>query len=499
MTITTSSYISVQNKAEFDRILGPAEINYDTYRDIWKEGGREKVLDILTERVGEKQAKVILEQVPVTFLKKMDLDIDIKILRTKKGSSKTDILHEGLVYTGDLVYLTEEDKKLETIPEARIYLNYMNLCGLLAINGVIGTGKTTAVRIFMEGCCLSGIPVIALDVEGDLKNMYMINKKLPFYDCKEVFNRTVNYYHLGSYKINLSDFKIEELVEMIKMSFPKKLSSQVESGLHKTITRARTQKKHITWKDLIESAKHIQIKADARETLLDILIRYNPRTVLRGEYPLNIKNMLTPIKGKLQQQKGEFGKISIIDVRGLGDLEIKMVIYYLFRKVLEFCTAENNTRVAMFFDESTLYMEEYKSKINDFVHEVAQRGRKRGILLGLVPRAIANLAPGAKRELVSALTFNCLINKNTAEKLSNWGVPEKFFEYIKLFRKKKGGWCLATGRICKSYFLPATSLKKRGIDTDRFDLESCIPWRLRLPLTREGITEKNVVKQKITI
>jgi DNA helicase HerA-like ATPase len=91
--------------------------------------------------------------------------------------SKTDIflkhINDGYICSGEYIALGSAILNGETITEARIKvpLKTMNRHGLIA--GATGTGKTKTLQVISEQLSEKGIPVLLMDVKGDLSGIAM--------------------------------------------------------------------------------------------------------------------------------------------------------------------------------------------------------------------------------------------------------------------------------------------------------------------------------------
>lgn len=89
-------------------------------------------------------------------------------------------INEGYACKGDFIELGSAILDGETIPDARITvpLKTMNRHGLIA--GATGTGKTKTLQILSEQLSEKGIPVLLMDVKGDLSGIAMPGEVKPF-------------------------------------------------------------------------------------------------------------------------------------------------------------------------------------------------------------------------------------------------------------------------------------------------------------------------------
>jgi len=90
------------------------------------------------------------------------------------------IITEGYACNGDYIALGSAMLEGETIPDAqvRIPLRTMNRHGLIA--GATGTGKTKTLQVISEQLSEKGVPVLLMDVKGDLSGIAMPGVEKPF-------------------------------------------------------------------------------------------------------------------------------------------------------------------------------------------------------------------------------------------------------------------------------------------------------------------------------
>lgn len=98
-------------------------------------------------------------------------------------SKRDDFLKEinnGYASKGDYIALGSAILAGETIPEAqvRVPLKTMNRHGLIA--GATGTGKTKTLQVLSEQLSERGVPVLLMDVKGDLSGIAMPGVEKPF-------------------------------------------------------------------------------------------------------------------------------------------------------------------------------------------------------------------------------------------------------------------------------------------------------------------------------
>jgi DNA helicase HerA-like ATPase len=89
-------------------------------------------------------------------------------------------MSDGYFCKGDYIALGSAILDGETIPGAqvRIPLKTMNRHGLIA--GATGTGKTKTLQVFAEQLSEKGVPVLLMDVKGDLSGIAMPGVEKPF-------------------------------------------------------------------------------------------------------------------------------------------------------------------------------------------------------------------------------------------------------------------------------------------------------------------------------
>jgi uncharacterized protein len=92
----------------------------------------------------------------------------------------TDHINNGYSCKGGNIILGSAILDGETIPEAqvRIPLQTMNRHGLIA--GATGTGKTKTLQVIAEQLSENGVPVLLMDVKGDLSGIAMPGVEKPF-------------------------------------------------------------------------------------------------------------------------------------------------------------------------------------------------------------------------------------------------------------------------------------------------------------------------------
>ncbi len=89
-------------------------------------------------------------------------------------------IREGYTFKGDYLILGGAMLDGETIPDAHIKvpLRTMNRHGLIA--GATGTGKTKTLQVISEQLSEKGVPVLLMDVKGDLSGIAMPGEEKPF-------------------------------------------------------------------------------------------------------------------------------------------------------------------------------------------------------------------------------------------------------------------------------------------------------------------------------
>jgi uncharacterized protein len=102
------------------------------------------------------------------------LEFDIIELRTKKNMKKNifiEKLSQSYTFKGDSILIGSAvfNDDYDTGVQIRLPLKTFNRHGLIA--GATGTGKTKSLQVIMESLSDAGVPVLAMDIKGDLSGL----------------------------------------------------------------------------------------------------------------------------------------------------------------------------------------------------------------------------------------------------------------------------------------------------------------------------------------
>lgn len=97
-----------------------------------------------------------------------------------KKESFIEVVNKGYTCKGDFIVLGGAMLEGETIHHTliKVPLKTMNRHGLIA--GATGTGKTKTLQVISEQLSEKGVPVLLMDVKGDLSGLVMPGAETPF-------------------------------------------------------------------------------------------------------------------------------------------------------------------------------------------------------------------------------------------------------------------------------------------------------------------------------
>ncbi len=126
--------------------------------------------------------------------------------------SFTTQINEGYTCKGDYIILGSAILDGETIADAqvRIPLKTMNRHGLIA--GATGTGKTKTLQVISEQLSEKGVPVLLMDVKGDLSGIAMPGEEKPF--IKERHDKIKLPHSVKGYPVELMSLSNQEGVRL---------------------------------------------------------------------------------------------------------------------------------------------------------------------------------------------------------------------------------------------------------------------------------------------
>ena len=129
-----------------------------------------------------------------------------------RKKSFTALINEGYSFKGDSIVIGSAMLDGETIGDAhvRIPLKTMNRHGLIA--GATGTGKTKTLQVISEQLSDKGVPVLLMDVKGDLSGVAMPGEEKPF--ILERHSRINLPYEVKGYPVELMSISQQDGVRL---------------------------------------------------------------------------------------------------------------------------------------------------------------------------------------------------------------------------------------------------------------------------------------------
>ncbi|MEM3151358.1 MAG: ATP-binding protein [Candidatus Bathyarchaeia archaeon] len=337
--------------------------------------------------------------------------------------------------------------RLSTQMDVSIGLDSSVLTRHLGIFGTTGSGKSNTIQVVMEEASEAGLAVLVFDVEGEYTRMDEPTEKL--IDVLKEFNKTpksikdLNVYVPAQSKSLRPDAKrfgikfteinkdvfseVAELTKMEKLYF---------MDLIKKVEEVAPVFREVTLKAVLDRLKkRLEAQADnptlpefiaeAHTSLYSKLSLIDRLGLIDTEYAsINIEEIVVP------------GRISVIDFSDASDAIRNMVIADLLDKLFRFKIEHPETaKILIILEEAHNFISKEKRErmlaTLMLILEIARRGRKRGICLGIVTQQPYHL-PSELLELCNTRIMHRMSSTSNINVLkeSTGNVPESLWDVL---------------------------------------------------------------------
>ena len=337
--------------------------------------------------------------------------------------------------------------KLPTQTDVIIGLDSSVLTRHLGIFGTTGSGKSNTIQVIMEEASEAGLAILVFDVEGEYTRMDEPTEKL--IDLLKDFNKTpkgvkdLKVYVPApskSLRINAERFGIK-FAEINKDVFSEvaeltKMEKLYFIDLIKKVEEIAPAFREVTLKAVLERLrKRLEAQADnptlpefiaeAHTSLYSKLSLIERLGLMDADYPsIKIEDILVS------------GRISVIDFSDASDAVRNMVIADLLDKLFRFKIENPETpKILVILEEAHNFISREKRDrmlaTLMLILEIARRGRKRGICLGIVTQQPSHL-PSELLELCNTRIMHRMSSTSNINVLkeSTGNVPESLWDTL---------------------------------------------------------------------
>jgi DNA helicase HerA-like ATPase len=337
--------------------------------------------------------------------------------------------------------------KLLTQIDVAVNLNSSDLTRHLGIFGTTGSGKSNTIQVIMEEASEDGLAVLVFDIEGEYTRMNEPTEKL--IDLLKEFNKTPKgvkdlkvYVPVSSKSLSPSAEKfgikfsevnkdvfseIAELTKMEKLYFIDLIRKveEVAPAFREVTLKAVLDRLKKRLDAQVDNPTLPEFIAEAHTSLYSKLYLINEFGLIDAEYPsIKIEDILVP------------GRISIIDFNDASDAIRNMVIADLLDKLFRFKIENPETpRILVILEEAHQFIsKERRDRMLAtlmLILEIARRGRKRGVCLGIVTQQPSHL-PSELLELCNTRIMHRTSSTSNINVLreSTGNVPESLWDIL---------------------------------------------------------------------
>jgi DNA helicase HerA-like ATPase len=356
--------------------------------------------------------------------------LDAKILQNFLGSSEDLILG-----------------RLPNQKDVLIGLDASVLTRHLGIFGTTGSGKSNTLQVLLEEASENGFAILVFDVEGEYIKLDEPTDKL--LDLLKEFNKSpkgINDFKVYvpapsntlrhdaiRFGINFAEMNKEVFSEVAELT---KIEEMYFFDLIKKVEEIAPAFRKVTLKAVIERLrKRLEAQVDnptlpefiaeAHTSLYSKLALIERLGIMDAEYPpINIESIMVP------------GRVSIIDLSDTSDAVKNITIAELLDKIFRYKINNPNTpKILILLEEAhTFISREKRDRMLAtlmLLIELARRGRKRGICLGVVTQQPSHL-PSELLELCNTRIIHRLSSTSNIQVLreSTGNVPDALWDTL---------------------------------------------------------------------
>ncbi|MEM2843628.1 MAG: ATP-binding protein [Candidatus Bathyarchaeia archaeon] len=432
---STTCFISVDKNAELKRgvYLELKDLNKDEYYIGQVIDGPYYPSTSINEDLKQKfQGAIYLVELTATIKN----NVQTAVLSRPTPGTPIKILESNKVQfflgaAGDI-----ELGRLSTQIDVAIGLDSSVLTRHLGIFGTTGSGKSNTIQVIMEEASEAGLAVLVFDVEGEYTRMDEPTEKL--IDVLKEFNKIPK--NIKDLKVYAKRFGIK-FVEVSKDVFSEvaeltKMEKLYFIDLIKKVEEVAPAFREVTLKAVLDRLKkRLEAQADnptlpefiaeAHTSLYSKLSLIDRLGLMDVEYaPINVEELIVP------------GRISVIDFSDASDIIRNMVIADLLDKIFRFKIENPETaKILIILEEAHNFISKEKRDrmlaTLMLILEVARRGRKRGICLGIVTQQPYHL-PSELLELCNTRIMHRMSSTSNINVLkeSTGNVPESLWDIL---------------------------------------------------------------------